>query len=171
MTMTPRLALFRPARLAPALAASLALLTAACTPGTPAPPATPPAPSMRPAAPPAPGGAATLSVFKHDGALQCQGEGESPQAMQARELAGVAVLAARRDRLPGVEFPAVCGGMTGNVNVFVIRAADWPRARVRGFGRWPPGGQALPPSRDQDAPPPAPQTPALPAPPGTARAP
>lgn len=88
-----------------------------------------------PTAPPV--SAAVIEVYKSDGSRQCETEsGVSPQTMQARELADVQVLSARRDALRDMAFPAVCGGMTGSVNVFTIPAADWEKVHARGFARW-----------------------------------
>ncbi|MDO5290606.1 MAG: hypothetical protein Q4F13_13375 [Pseudomonadota bacterium] len=96
------------------------------------------------AAPAAPGGAAEtaapISVYQSDGSRQCQGPGESPQAMAARLLQGINVLNARKDALQDRMFPAVCGGATGSVNVFDIPASAWPQAQARGFQRWTASG-------------------------------
>lgn len=101
------------------------------------------APGRGPVSGPAPGpvsgpvSGAVIEVYKSDGSRQCETEsGVSPQTMQARELADVQVLSARRDALRDMAFPAVCGGMTGSVNVFTIPAADWEKVHARGFARW-----------------------------------
>ena len=120
----------RPPALPTTVPAALALLCAlglsACT---------------HPAAPTAPA-ASTLEIYKSDGARQCAaGSGISPDDMQGRDLAGIAVLARRKDELRDVAFPAVCGGATGSVNVYVIDSAHWPQARARGFALWQPAPQ------------------------------
>ena len=113
----------RPPALPTAVPAALALLCAlglgACThPAAPAP-------------------ASTLEIYKSDGARQCAaGSGINPDDMQGRDLTGIAVLARRKDELRDVAFPAVCGGATGSVNVYVIDSAHWPQARARGFALW-----------------------------------
>ena len=81
----------------------------------------------------APSRAATrIEVYRSDNAIQCQGGGISPEAMQ-RELSGIQVFAARKDELRGVAFPSVCGGATGSINVYTIQQADQAAAEQRGF--------------------------------------
>lgn len=113
----------------------LTLEHAACTPPPPAfspltaCASTPPA--HQPPAKPAPG--ATISICKSDSARQCEATGGlGPADMQARQLAGIRVLAARKDALRGMAWPAVCSG----VNVYTIRAAHWPKTQARGFQAW-----------------------------------
>ena len=74
-----------------------------------------------------------ISVYKSDGSRQCgSGSGVSAQEM-LRELDGMKVYAARADVLHGVAFPAVCGGGTPNINVYVIDAKNLKKAQQRGF--------------------------------------
>lgn len=81
----------------------------------------------------APSRAAThIEVYRSDNAIQCQGGGISPEAMQS-ELRGIQVFAARKDELRGVAFPSVCGGATGSINVYTIQQADQAAAEQRGF--------------------------------------
>lgn len=75
---------------------------------------------------------AYIQVYKHNGSQQCYGGGISPQAMLS-ELNGIQVYAAEAHSLQGVMFPAVCGGLTGNVNVYTIDAKDKSKAEKRGF--------------------------------------
>ena len=76
--------------------------------------------------------ATRIEVYRSDNAIQCQGGGISPEAMQ-RELSGIQVFAARKDELRGVAFPSVCGGATGSINVYTIQQADQATAEQRGF--------------------------------------
>ena len=73
-----------------------------------------------------------IEVYRSDNAVQCQGGGISPEAMQS-ELDAIPVFAARKDQLRGVAFPAVCGGTTGSINVYTIQQADQAAAEQRGF--------------------------------------
>ncbi|WP_229439448.1 hypothetical protein [Neisseria brasiliensis] len=80
-----------------------------------------------------PSQAERISVYKSDGSRQCgSGSGVSAQEM-LRELDGMKVYAARADVLHGVAFPAVCGGGTPNINVYVIDAKNLKKAQQRGF--------------------------------------
>lgn len=81
-----------------------------------------------------------VAVYRSDGSRQCSGGGMTPQAMQGLlEGAGIRVYAARKDHLRDVAFPAVCGGATGSVNVYIIAAGDSARAQSQGFAIWPYG--------------------------------
>lgn len=113
----PRCILARPACwLAPGLA--VLLLGCGATAGKPAP---------EDAATP------TVQVFKNRGALQCGGPGTPPEQMRTElELAGVRVHGAHCGS-DGLMRPAVCGGSTGDINLFDIPVADLPRAQALGF--------------------------------------
>ncbi len=113
----PRRILARPARwLAPGLAALL--LGCGATAGKPAP---------EDAATP------TVQVFKSRGSVQCGDRGTPPEQMRAElERAGVRVHGAHCGS-DGLMRPAVCGGSTGDLNLFDIPAADLPRAQALGF--------------------------------------
>ncbi|PSJ80433.1 hypothetical protein C7N83_06440 [Neisseria iguanae] len=74
-----------------------------------------------------------MSVYKSDGSRQCEsGSGVSVQEM-LRELGSIKVYAAQADVLHGVAFPAVCGGGTPNINVYVIDAKNLKKVQQRGF--------------------------------------
>ena len=76
---------------------------------------------------------AVMQVFKPRGAVQCGDRGVAPEAMQAElERAGARVASARCAS-DGRMYPAVCGGATGEINLFEINAADAERARSLGF--------------------------------------
>lgn len=116
--MSPRPVLHR-ALLAVTLVLSAGWL-AACT--TPMPPATATAPASTP-----------LQVFKSRGSVQCGDRGTAPELMRAElERAGVRVLSAACGS-DGRMYPAVCGGATGEINLFGIDAGDGERARALGF--------------------------------------
>ena len=76
-----------------------------------------------------------IDVYKHDGSRQCEGPGLTPQEMQ-RELEGIRVYAAVKKQREDVMFPAVCGGMTPNINVYTIDANKRYQAQQRGFAVW-----------------------------------
>lgn len=80
----------------------------------------------------APDSAARVDVYKSDGSRQCQDNGVPPEAMQT-QLDDIRVYAARKDHLRGMMFPAVCGGITGSVNVYTIDKEALPRAEKLGF--------------------------------------
>lgn len=116
--MSPSSAFHR-AALAAALLLSAAWL-AACT--APTPSATTAAPASTP-----------LQVFKSRGSVQCGDRGTAPELMRAElERAGVRVLSARCGS-DGRMYPAVCGGATGEINLFEIDTGDAERARALGF--------------------------------------
>ena len=49
------------------------------------------------------------------------------------QLQGIRVYAAEKQVLRGMMFPAVCGGQTGSINVYIISGRDLPEAEKRGF--------------------------------------
>ncbi|MDO4248585.1 MAG: hypothetical protein Q4C79_06440 [Neisseria sp.] len=80
---------------------------------------------------------ARIRVYKPDGSRQCEeGSGIGAQAMK-QELHGIRVYAAEKQMLYGVMFPTVCGGQTGNINVYTIAAKDQAEAQKRGFAVLP----------------------------------
>jgi hypothetical protein len=74
-----------------------------------------------------------LKVYKHDGAVQCQGKG-ADAAVMARQLTdqGIAVQCAQKAR-DGRMHSMVCGAPSGSINVFAIRAEDLDKAESLGF--------------------------------------
>ncbi|TJY55176.1 hypothetical protein E4T66_21125 [Sinimarinibacterium sp. CAU 1509] len=74
-----------------------------------------------------------VKVFKSDGSRQCESEGTSVETM-AQELinAGIDVLCGQKGD-DGLAHPTVCGGETGAINVYSIRAASQPDAESLGF--------------------------------------
>ena len=77
--------------------------------------------------------AAMVQVVKQRGSLQCGDGGVSPITMRKTlEIAGVQVDAARCGT-DGRMRPAVCGGGTGELNVFDIASGDLPKAQALGF--------------------------------------
>ncbi len=74
-----------------------------------------------------------VQVFKPRGAVQCGARGTPPEAMRADlERAGIRVRRATCGS-DGRMRPAVCGGGTGEINLFDIAAADQARAQALGF--------------------------------------
>ena len=74
-----------------------------------------------------------LKVFKPRGSVQCGDRGTAPETMRGElERAGVRVASASCGS-DGRMYPAVCGGGTGEINLFEIDAADAERARALGF--------------------------------------
>ncbi len=77
--------------------------------------------------------AASIQIAKARGSLQCGDPGVAPDAMRKTlEDARVRVLAARCGT-DGRMRPAVCGGGTGELNVFDIAPADLDKAQALGF--------------------------------------
>lgn len=72
-------------------------------------------------------------VFKPDASIQCEDGGISPDEMRL-ELAsnGIDVLCAQKAH-DGMAYPTVCGGASGNINVFEIRKVNVPDAEKLGF--------------------------------------
>lgn len=78
--------------------------------------------------------ASTVTIFKHDGTLQC-GLGKEvtlAQMAAALEAAGVTVLA-RRKANDGKLHIELCGSASGRINVFEIPAASLRAAQKLGF--------------------------------------
>lgn len=75
----------------------------------------------------------TVMVYKYDGSLQCEGDGESVETMRGELVqAGVEVICSQKAR-DGRVYPAMCGAATGRVNVYTIDAADLDAAEALGF--------------------------------------
>ncbi len=72
-------------------------------------------------------------VFKPDASIQCESGGISLDEMRL-ELAsnGIDVLCAQKAH-DGSAYPTVCGGASGNINVFEIRTVNVPDAEKLGF--------------------------------------
>ena len=78
-------------------------------------------------------GGAVVQVAKSRGAVQCGERGVAPEAMRKMlEGAGMRVQAARCGS-DGRMHAAVCGGATGELNVFDIHQDDLARAQALGF--------------------------------------
>lgn len=75
----------------------------------------------------------SIGVYKYDGSVQCEGEGESVETMRNELVsAGVEVVCAQKAR-DGKAYPAMCGAATGRINVFTIDASALDRAEALGF--------------------------------------
>lgn len=74
-----------------------------------------------------------LKIFKYAESTQCNNDG-IPLKKMAEELrvAGITFTCAQR-AYDGMAYPAVCGGATGEINVFRIYASDLPLARRLGY--------------------------------------
>jgi len=72
-------------------------------------------------------------VFKSDNSKQCESAGISLADMR-KELtsAGIDVICAQKGNT-GMAQPAVCGGSTGNINVYLIHTNNLPDAEKLGF--------------------------------------
>jgi len=72
-------------------------------------------------------------VFKYDGSLQCE-HGETPIDDMRLDLAkaGIDVICTQKG-YDGYMHASVCGGPTGNINVFVIYSSNVPDAEKLGF--------------------------------------
>lgn len=72
-------------------------------------------------------------VFKSDGSLQCEEKEVSLDEMRLElAKAGVDVICAQKMHT-GSNFPAVCGGGTGKINVYVIHSSNLVDAEKLGF--------------------------------------
>jgi hypothetical protein len=109
--------------------------------------------SPAPTAPPvssAPAGK-TLTVYKSLERRQCEEGGETAESLAVRlRAAGVEVqsVGCAND---GMMYAAVCGGGTGELGVFDIRAADAERAAAAGFkplSDWPDAQRTACPGAD-----------------------
>ncbi|WII93529.1 hypothetical protein QEO94_01370 [Kingella negevensis] len=74
----------------------------------------------------------TVNVYRSDNSTQCGSEGVSPESMK-QNLGGIQVYQMRKDHLRGVAFPSVCGGATGQINVYTINVKDQTAAEKHGF--------------------------------------
>ncbi len=74
-----------------------------------------------------------VKVYKYDQSTQCNNDGIPLEKMQ-EELteAGIRVHCAQKGN-DGNAYPAVCGGATGNINIYQIDAGNLPLARRLGF--------------------------------------
>ena len=80
------------------------------------------------------GDAKSIMVYKHDGTLQC-GEGKEVTLKEmAKQLtdAGVIIIAQKKST-DGFMHPAVCGGITGQINLYEIPAQSVATAQGLGF--------------------------------------
>jgi hypothetical protein len=77
---------------------------------------------------------ATSNVYKYDGTLQCGLGQEIPLAEMAQELldAGVPVISSHKSS-DGLLHIALCGALTGEINVYEIATADLLKALQLGF--------------------------------------
>lgn len=78
---------------------------------------------------------ARISVFKYNGARQC-GVGKATAIDEmAKELTGIKILSSsvKNDGLMHIQ---VCGGPTGQANVYEIYQVDLDKAKKRGFQVW-----------------------------------
>lgn len=73
----------------------------------------------------------TIEIYKDDGARQCFDFSIDLETM-AKQLDGIHIYHARKDQI-GDAFPVVCGGDTGQVNVFTIKKSDLEKAQALGF--------------------------------------
>ncbi|MDB5969117.1 MAG: hypothetical protein JWQ90_1567 [Hydrocarboniphaga sp.] len=81
------------------------------------------------------GGDSDVKVYKYDESVQCNESSGVPLATMQQELtnAGIDVLCAQKGN-DGQAWAAVCGGGTGNLNVYLIRHSNLDDAEALGFG-------------------------------------
>ncbi len=86
--------------------------------------------------------AETVTVYQHDGSIQChEAEITTPdQAAETLREAGVKVISSTSRSVP-FGLPSACGTPSGNANLVTVDAADWQKLRKRrtdalGFGEW-----------------------------------
>jgi len=80
------------------------------------------------------GDAKSIMVYKHDGTLQCGQGNEVTLKEMAKQLtdAGVTIMAQKKSN-DGLMHPAVCGGITGQINLYEIPAQSVGTAQGLGF--------------------------------------
>ena len=78
---------------------------------------------------------ANVLVFKFDGSKQCQQGNPISVNRMKKELKGIKVFSALKKN-DGLMHLTVCGGETGNANVFEINKNDLELAKKRGFKVW-----------------------------------
>jgi hypothetical protein len=73
-------------------------------------------------------------IYKYTGAEQCEPDSGVPLDVMQMELAnaGIDVLCAQLGN-DGNAYPTVCGGATGDINVYLIRRVNLPDAEDLGF--------------------------------------
>lgn len=77
---------------------------------------------------------ATSKIYKYDGTLQCGLGQQIPLAEMAQELldAGIPVISSQQSS-DGLLHTALCGALTGQINVYEIATADLLKALQLGF--------------------------------------
>ncbi|WP_331351565.1 hypothetical protein [Cellvibrio sp. UBA7671] len=74
-----------------------------------------------------------VKVFKSDNSIQCESEGIPLDEMRLElAKAGIDVICAQKTH-DGMGYPSVCGGGTGNINVYVIQNSNLPDAEKLGY--------------------------------------
>lgn len=76
---------------------------------------------------------ALVNVFKSDQSKQCEDNGIAADTMRKELLtAGIDVLCAQKSH-DGLMRPAVCGGATGAINVYLIHSSNLGDATALGY--------------------------------------
>ena len=75
-----------------------------------------------------------IKVFKHSGYLQCEPDTRVPLDEMVLELtnAGIDVLCSQTGH-DGLVYAAVCGGASGEINIYLIRTVNLEDAESLGF--------------------------------------
>ena len=76
-----------------------------------------------------------ILIFKYDGSKQCELDSGISENEMVKELLEIKIYSAEKksDRQPRVQ---VCGALTGQANVYKIKAENLPLAEALGFKKW-----------------------------------
>ncbi len=72
-------------------------------------------------------------VYKRDIVAQCQGSVTTPEVMAQALMAQDIIVRCAQKNTDGLVHVAVCGGLSGNINVFKIKKSDVTKALLGGF--------------------------------------
>ncbi|VAW99967.1 hypothetical protein MNBD_GAMMA22-1059 [hydrothermal vent metagenome] len=74
-----------------------------------------------------------IKVYKRDIQAQCQGEPMTPKLMAEQLISQGIIVRCAQKNTDGLVHAAVCGGTSGNINVFTINKNDAAQAILSGF--------------------------------------
>jgi hypothetical protein len=77
----------------------------------------------------------TLTLWKLDGSIQCEGGGASPDDMSGElKSLNFNIQSMRKGVAPGMVFPSVCGAPTGSANFYDVEEAGITRQMLKAAG-------------------------------------
>jgi len=74
-----------------------------------------------------------IKVFKYDQSTQCNNDGIPLDVMEQELLRGGIDVKCSQKANDGLLYPAVCGGASGDINVYLIQPENIPDAEHLGF--------------------------------------